>query len=474
MPGRPLARPLDSPDGLRADERARQLDLAQVGHAVGEPDLTEALNDRHVAERLHRHDGVEEIGRGRSEELLGARPHLGHVLAEERDVADAQRVSVRRGHAGALGRRGHAELVRIAAFHPDGRPAVLDHPANDIVLGANVVPDTPADGIGRRVATGHRVELLGREIGQRLVEARVHALELGANEVHCAEHVRLLAWGSPLGAAVSRPIIAQGACGSDRSCRSLPPMKITQIESLHADAGWRNFDFLKISTDEGITGWSEYNENFGGPGLSRVIDELGSALIGKDPRAWEAHVALMYALRRQASGGVIQQAIGAIENALLDVKARALGVPVHELFGGPVRDRVRLYWSHCATYRVNRAKEMQVPPVRTLADIVALGREVVAKGYTALKTNVLILGDNPRGHVPGFARGEGFPALNADRYVIDAARDLLAAFREGAGARMDILVDLNFNYKTEGFLKLARAMEPYDLFWVEIDTRELQ
>ena len=115
---------------------------------------------------------------------------------------------------------------------------------------------------------------------------------------------------------------------------------------------------------------------------------------------------------------------------------------------------------------------MQVPPVRTLDDIVALGREVVAKGYTALKTNVLILGDNPRGHVPGFARGEGFPALNADRYVIDAARDLLAAFREGAGAEMDILVDLNFNYKTEGFLKLARAMEPYDLFWVEIDTRD--
>jgi L-alanine-DL-glutamate epimerase-like enolase superfamily enzyme len=249
-------------------------------------------------------------------------------------------------------------------------------------------------------------------------------------------------------------------------------MKITKIESLHADAGWRNFDFLKISTDEGITGWSEYNENFGGPGLSRVIDELGFALIGKDPRAWEAHVALMYALRRQATGGVIQQAIGAIENALLDVKARALGVPVYELFGGPVRDSVRLYWSHCATYRVNRAKEMQVAPVRTLADVVALGREVVAKGYTALKTNVLILGDNPRGHVPGFARGEGFPALNADRYVIDAARDLLAAFREGAGARMDILVDLNFNYKTEGFLKLARAMEPYDLFWVEIDTRD--
>jgi L-alanine-DL-glutamate epimerase-like enolase superfamily enzyme len=115
---------------------------------------------------------------------------------------------------------------------------------------------------------------------------------------------------------------------------------------------------------------------------------------------------------------------------------------------------------------------MGIPPVRTLDDIVAMGREVVAKGYTALKTNVLLLGDNPRAHVPGFGRSAGFPELNADRHVLDAMRAELAAFREGAGPTMDILVDLNFNYKTEGFLKMARAMEPYDLFWVEMDTRD--
>ena len=250
-------------------------------------------------------------------------------------------------------------------------------------------------------------------------------------------------------------------------------MKITRIESLHADAGWRNFDFLKISTDEGIVGWSEYNESFGGLGVSAVIDELSPALIGQDPRPWEAHVALMYALRRQAAGGVVQQAIGAIENALLDVNARALGVPVYALLGGPVRTRLRLYWSHCATYRVSRAREMELPPVRTLGDITALGREVARKGYTALKTNVLLLGDGrPRAHVPGFARGEGFPELNADRHVIEAMLAQLAAFREGTGPEMDILVDLNFNYKTEGFLKMARAMEPYNLLWVEMDSRD--
>jgi L-alanine-DL-glutamate epimerase-like enolase superfamily enzyme len=249
-------------------------------------------------------------------------------------------------------------------------------------------------------------------------------------------------------------------------------MKIATIESLRADAGWRTFDFLKITTDDGLVGWSEYNESFGGPGVSAVIAELAPAILGRDPRAWEAHVALMYALRRQAAGGVVQQAIGAIENALLDVKARALGIPVYELLGGPVRDRIRLYWSHCATYRVSRAQDMRLPPVRTLDDVVKLGREVVERGYTALKTNVLLLGDEPRAHVPGFARSAGFPELNPDRRVVDAIRAQLAAFREGAGPEVDILVDLNFNYKTEGFLRMARAMEPYDLFWVEIDTRD--
>ncbi|HEX2186404.1 MAG TPA: mandelate racemase/muconate lactonizing enzyme family protein, partial [Chloroflexota bacterium] len=224
-------------------------------------------------------------------------------------------------------------------------------------------------------------------------------------------------------------------------------MKIARVESLHADAGWRTYDFLKLTTDDGLVGWSEYNESFGGQGVSAIIERLAPALIGKDARAYEAHVALMYALRRQASGGAVQQAIGAIENALLDVKARALGIPVYELLGGPVRDRIRVYWSHCGTYRVNYAEAMGLPAVRTLDDIVALGKEVVARGYSALKTNVLLHGDGrPRGHTPGFARGDSFPELNPERYDINAFREQLAALRVGAGPEVDILVDLNFNY----------------------------
>ena len=179
----------------------------------------------------------------------------------------------------------------------------------------------------------------------------------------------------------------------------------------------------------------------------------------------------MQALRRTAAGGVVQQAVGAIENALVDVKARALGIPVYELLGGPVRDRIRLYWSHCGTYRVSRWKEMQIPPVRTLDDVVRVGREVVAKASRRSRPTCSSSDDNPRAHVPGFARGESFPELNPDQHVLRAARDLLAAFREGTGPDVDLLVDLNFNYKTEGFLKVARAIAPFDVLWVEIDTR---
>jgi L-alanine-DL-glutamate epimerase-like enolase superfamily enzyme len=184
-------------------------------------------------------------------------------------------------------------------------------------------------------------------------------------------------------------------------------------------------------------------------------------------------VTQLYAVRRQAAGGVVQQAIGAIENALLDLKAKALGVPVYELLGGPLRDRIRLYWSHCGTYRLQWSKEMQIPPLRTLQDVVKAGQDVVAKGYTALKTNVFVLGAEPYLHSPGFARrGPGFPELNVERHVLGALREEMAAFREGAGPDVDILVDLNFNFKTEGFLKVARTLEPFDVFWVEMDTRD--
>jgi L-alanine-DL-glutamate epimerase-like enolase superfamily enzyme len=251
-------------------------------------------------------------------------------------------------------------------------------------------------------------------------------------------------------------------------------MKITKIETLHCDAGWRVNSFLKVSTDEGITGWSEFMEGYGAQGLGTIIERLGVRLIGQDPRPVERHSTYLYAATRQAAGGLNAQAIGAIENALVDIKAKALGVPVYEMLGGPVRDRLQLYWSHCGTYRARHADRIKewagVNPVRTLNDIVKLGQEVKARGFRGLKTNLIRFdGGKASMYGPGTGNPPGFPELNVDSSIVGAAVDQLSAFREGAGKDVGLHLDTNFNYKIDGYIKLARALEPLDLVWLEID-----
>ena len=252
-------------------------------------------------------------------------------------------------------------------------------------------------------------------------------------------------------------------------------MKITRIEDLHADAGWRTISFLKISADNGLVGWSEYNESYGSLGLSAVIRALGEGLIGEDPRPVERHAATLYARTRQAPGGLNAQAIAAIENALLDLKAKALGVPVYELFGGPVRERLRLYWSHCGTYLFDHADLIGVPALRTLDDVKELGARVVERGFTALKCNMYRFDAvRPYVYMPGFGRGPGGPELNLSLATVHALRDQIAAFRDGTGDRVDILVDLNFNFRTDGYMTLARALDDLALYWMEIDNYDPQ
>ena len=250
-------------------------------------------------------------------------------------------------------------------------------------------------------------------------------------------------------------------------------MKITRIVDLHADAGWRVFSFLKIETDAGIIGWSEYNESYGSKGLTGVVLKLAETLIGLDPRPVERITADLYAKTRQAPGGLIQQAIAAIENALIDVKAKALGVPVCEMLGGPVRSQLRLYWSHCGTYRLHHAEKMGLAPVRNLDDIRKLGEHVGERGFTALKTNIFLFdGASPELYMPGFVRSPGGPELNPSLRVEEALDKQLAAFRDGTGKDVEFLLDLNFNFKTEGYIRLVRALEQrqHRLMWVEIDS----
>jgi len=246
-------------------------------------------------------------------------------------------------------------------------------------------------------------------------------------------------------------------------------MKVTSIETLVCDAGWRNYHFVKLSTDAGIVGWSEFDEGFGSPGVAAAIGRLAGKVVGQQVGPHERIYAELYCATRPAAGGVVAQAIGAIENALLDAKAKSLGVPCYELLGGKIRDRIPVYWSHCATWRINHSAYYK-PAIVDLDGVKAAGREAREKGFSALKTNIFIYEDGrPRGWRPGFG-SPFYPELNVDRTVLRNLRMHLEAMRDGAGPDVDILLDLNFHAKTEGFLKILREIADRDIFWIEIDS----
>ena len=141
-------------------------------------------------------------------------------------------------------------------------------------------------------------------------------------------------------------------------------MKITDIDTFIVDAGWRPWTFVKIETDEGVTGYGECSDGSAPHGVVGTIEDLKPWLIGTDPRAFEMRFWDMIRRTRQSPGGIAAKAIAGIDCALIDIKAKALGISVVELFGGPTRDSVRVYWSHCGTSRARNYDLIGVPPLR--------------------------------------------------------------------------------------------------------------
>jgi galactonate dehydratase len=246
-------------------------------------------------------------------------------------------------------------------------------------------------------------------------------------------------------------------------------MKVAQLETLYCNAGWRPWIFLKATTDDGAVGWAEITDSHGSPrGLAGIVEDLAPHVVGRDPRAVERIVWDLFRATRQSPGSVIQKAVGGIENALLDLKGKALGVPVYELFGGPTRDEVDVYWSHCGTTRARAWKVTKTEKLASYDDVVKLGAEVVARGFPAFKTNIVIPGDEPQVLMPGF-QGDGLDR-NPSPELEDALVQLLDAFAEGTQGNAEPIVDLNFNLTAEGVLRVARTLEDYDLMWLELDS----
>src|SRR5258708_15256404 len=161
-------------------------------------------------------------------------------------------------------------------------------------------------------------------------------------------------------------------------------------------------------------------------------------------------------------GGIGLKGMAGIDSALWDIRGKVLNVPVWELLGGKSRDRLRLYWSHCGTIRARSAERLGVPPVRNTADLEKLAEEVRERGFTALKTNTFNLPEAP---ITSDHRSQGAGDLPPD--LRRNAEHIVGTFRRVLGPDVGIALDVAFRFKLGGAIKLAQALEPYDLMWLE-------
>ncbi|MCW4041920.1 MAG: mandelate racemase/muconate lactonizing enzyme family protein [Candidatus Bathyarchaeota archaeon] len=245
-------------------------------------------------------------------------------------------------------------------------------------------------------------------------------------------------------------------------------MKIADVEPIIVDAGWQTWIFVKVTTDEQIVGWGECSQPRAPLAVAAAVRDFKRIITGKDPRSFEMRFWDMERLAIQGWSGVRAMALAGIELALLDIKAKALGISVIELFGGPTRDRVRVYWSHCGTTRASYP-QLGKPPIQTMDDITNLGQEVVRRGYTALKTNIIFPGDPATVYRNGFQGGLGTTDQVVSKTMLNHIDTLIGTFRNAVGPDVDICLDLNFNFKPESCKRIAQVLEQYELLWLEVD-----
>ena len=251
-------------------------------------------------------------------------------------------------------------------------------------------------------------------------------------------------------------------------------MKVTNVETYVVDAGWRPWIFVQIDTDQGITGFGECSDGRNPKAVVGAVEDMKPLLINQDPRPYEMRFWDLIRGTRQSPGGIVAKAIAGIELALVDIKAKALGISVVELFGGPTRKDVRVYWSHCGTSRATSSELLGTPPLKTMEDIADLGREVVSRGFTALKTNIILPGEPASVYFPGFGGPPGTTDGTISNEMLNHIENLIGTFRSSVGSGVDINLDLNFNFKPESCMRIAQILEPFDLLWLEIDMYDHQ
>src|SRR5262245_18378 len=214
----------------------------------------------------------------------------------------------------------------------------------------------------------------------------------------------------------------------DAPIKPKDPLKVTKLETFLVKPRWL---FLKVHTDAGIVGLGEPITEGRALTCAEAVKEIEPYLVGKDPRQVVHHWQAIYRHAFYRGGPILTGALRGIDQALRDMKGKALGVPVYELLGGPTRNRVRVYAHANAPQRI---------------------KEGIAKGFTAFKTG-------PAKHRP--ARYIETPA------EVHYAAERFGELRKAAGDDVDIAIDFHGATSPAHAKMLIKALEPYHPMFIE-------
>ncbi|NQX47713.1 galactonate dehydratase [Paenibacillus tritici] len=209
-------------------------------------------------------------------------------------------------------------------------------------------------------------------------------------------------------------------------------MKITRFETFIVPPRWL---FLKIETDEGISGWGEPVVEGKAHTVQAAVEELMDYLIGQDPQRIEDLWQLMYRGGFYRGGAILMSAIAGIDQALWDIKGKIYNAPVYQLLGGACRNTMRVYsW---------------VGGDRPI-DVVQAALEKKAAGFTAIKMNA----------------SEEMQFIDTHDKIY-AIVERVAAIREACGPEFGIAVDFHGRLHKPMARGLARELDPYRLMFIE-------
>lgn len=216
-------------------------------------------------------------------------------------------------------------------------------------------------------------------------------------------------------------------------------MKISQLETLVMGTAWRNLTFLKLTTDEGLSGVAEVRMNNRVQGLLGYLEDARERyVLGSDPFNTEDLVLRMFRDDFGRVGEIVASAIALVEVACWDIVGKAVGQPVYRLLGGAVREKIKAYAN--GWYQVERTPQA----------FAEAARKAVARGYRALKFDPF---------------GAGYYEMERSERLLSVS--LVEAVRDAVGPDVELLIEMHGRFSPAMAVRVARELEPYDPGWVE-------